>query len=406
MATKIDDIVSKFPVKELPRIEGEPNYETINELVQILYGNAATLPTTLGGGANGHIGLIMKPTLYETLSDTPYAAPANPGPTAEVPANATAAAREQLRAEHADATKVFGNHNNMDEALKNQIIDAVDGAYINELRNRYTGFLGVHARDLIDHLMDRYGKITVGDLKANKERMEEPIDPSLPIDMYFKRIDDAVQYAADADTPYSAKQILQTAMHAMLSTGDYMEACTKWEEKEDDDKTWGNFKIFFAKEYHKLREQQRMTTKQGGFHSANSVISIETALDNLAMAATQDKGIVEELVKSNATLAEQLKTAVQTITELTKTIANSSTANEGGGEKKRYRYRPQSKMGKHWPDAACDKEGYCWTHGYKVTKGHTSRTCDAPAMGHQCGATRKNTMNGSTCNKDWVSKAE
>eukprot|EP00957_Ditylum_brightwellii_P113742 8672171-Ditylum_brightwellii.AAC.1 len=47
-----------------------------------LYANAAAVPTTLGGGAHGHIGLVMKAGLYGTLSGgTAYNAP--PEPTGE-----------------------------------------------------------------------------------------------------------------------------------------------------------------------------------------------------------------------------------------------------------------------------------------------------------------------------------
>jgi hypothetical protein len=44
---------------------------------------------------------------------------------------------------------------------------------------------------------------------------------------------------------------------------------------------------------------------------------------------------------------------------------------------------------------------YCWTHGYRVNKGHNSITCKNKADVHKDGATQANTMNGSTNNKGW-----
>ena len=35
---------------------------------------------------------------------------------------------------------------------------------------------------------------------------------------------------------------------------------------------------------------------------------------------------------------------------------------------------------------------YCWTHGYKVAKGHNSHTCSNRAEGHQVEATRANPL--------------
>ena len=55
----IDDIVEKFWIKTLPHIDREPLYESINKIMQLLYVNAATLPTKADRGTHGHIGLIM-----------------------------------------------------------------------------------------------------------------------------------------------------------------------------------------------------------------------------------------------------------------------------------------------------------------------------------------------------------
>ena len=43
---------------------------------------------------------------------------------------------------------------------------------------------------------------------ANKRKMDEPLDPTVPIDVYFKRIDECVQFATDAKTAYTPEQIL------------------------------------------------------------------------------------------------------------------------------------------------------------------------------------------------------
>ena len=55
----------------------------------------------------------------------------------------------------------------MDLALKVLIIEAVDALYLEEKRDRYTGFLMVTAKDIITHLLQRYKKITTLDLMNN-----------------------------------------------------------------------------------------------------------------------------------------------------------------------------------------------------------------------------------------------
>jgi len=71
----VEDIVSKFPIKALPPIDGEPTYSGTNEVMQKLHANAATVQTTLGGGRHGRIGMIMRPVLYATLTQVAYERP-------------------------------------------------------------------------------------------------------------------------------------------------------------------------------------------------------------------------------------------------------------------------------------------------------------------------------------------
>ena len=80
MGLSVDVIIAKFPMKTLLIISGEPDYASNNNMVQFLYVNVASLPTNLGGGQHGHIGLIMTHLLYETLApNTAYTAPIDPG---------------------------------------------------------------------------------------------------------------------------------------------------------------------------------------------------------------------------------------------------------------------------------------------------------------------------------------
>ena len=91
----------------------------------------------------------------------------------------------------------------MEDALKSIIIDAVNKVYIGKLPNKCTGYLGITARDLLDHLLGHYGRITPADVNECKKQMNAPIDATQPIDVYFKRIDDTVRYAADGNVAFT-----------------------------------------------------------------------------------------------------------------------------------------------------------------------------------------------------------
>ena len=183
MVLSVDDGVAKFPMKTMPKINGEPDYGNINTIMQLLYGNATSLLTTLGRGKYGHIGIIMTPQLYTTLENTPYKSPPDPGITPTHATGASVVIRQTDFLKHKEERIIYENHHTMEDALKTIIIDAVDEVYIGELRNKYTGYLGITSRDLLDHLLDRYGKITPADVKECKKQMNKPINATQPIDI-------------------------------------------------------------------------------------------------------------------------------------------------------------------------------------------------------------------------------
>jgi hypothetical protein len=325
MGLSVADIVAKFPVKTLPIITGEPNYATIGQIIQTLYSNAASLPTTIRGGANGHIGLIMTTVLYATLTPMAYTAPDDPGPVVTHAANTPPSIRERNTITYKEARRIYDNNANMDSALKTQIIDAIEDTYLCELRNKYTGYLGVTARDLIGHLLDRYGKTTPADIAVCKQRINEPIDASQPIDVYFQKIDDCIQYADDGQVAFTTGQILQTAYHAISTSGFYNDACKEWRKKPPADKNWRNFKRFFAAEYRDLQEQQKVNVSQNNFHGANAAIDLTSALDHLALAATTDREVVHQLAQANEQLTITNKNLTEQIQQLLKTNATLVT---------------------------------------------------------------------------------
>ena len=59
----INKVAAISVIKNLPTITGYTDYDSLNEMIQILYANAATLPSTLSGRTHAHIDLIMKDTL-------------------------------------------------------------------------------------------------------------------------------------------------------------------------------------------------------------------------------------------------------------------------------------------------------------------------------------------------------
>jgi hypothetical protein len=86
-----------FQHKVLTKVHGTPTYETLMTLSTELKANASSVPSTLGGGLYGHLGLILSAERYATLANSvPWINPGNPGPFAP-PAGATAAQLEAAK---------------------------------------------------------------------------------------------------------------------------------------------------------------------------------------------------------------------------------------------------------------------------------------------------------------------
>jgi hypothetical protein len=56
----VDAIIEGFPQKP-EKIQGIPNYYTLNTLRQALYCNTHSFASTLGGGNHGYLGALMSP---------------------------------------------------------------------------------------------------------------------------------------------------------------------------------------------------------------------------------------------------------------------------------------------------------------------------------------------------------
>jgi hypothetical protein len=170
-----------------------------------------------------------------------------------------------------------------------------------------------------------------------------------------------------------------------------MSACRRWNEKPAAEKTWTHFKSHFAAAHRQHKQMQGESAATAGYHPANAAItqnedqmSEDTigALANLETATAADRGVVAALTQANSRLVKQLEENSSELREL-KALLN---------QEQLYTWGPRS--------FNTSSSNYCWTHGYKVGKTHTSPTCNTPKPGHKAEATRAENMGGSQANKE------
>jgi hypothetical protein len=124
--------------------------------------------------------------------------------------------------------------------------------------------------------------------------------------------------------------------------------------------------------------------------AAPAIDRLETALDNLALAATNDTAVIQQLTAANLALT----TTVTALTATNKKLVDAAARTKGApvvtpsGKGERMRKKP-------YPG------NYCWTHGHCLSKGHTSATCSNKAVSHRNNASASNTLSGCEKDKGW-----
>ena len=96
------------------------------------------------------------------------------------------------------------------------VLKAVDSAYIFTLHIFFTGYMGLSTKDIINNPMAQYRKITAADTKQKKKFLQEPLDTSHPIGVFFNTIDYRVLYSSEANTSLLSAQVIQMAYHVVI----------------------------------------------------------------------------------------------------------------------------------------------------------------------------------------------
>lgn len=376
-------IAEGFPHPTLTPISGEPTHAKIKKLQVQFSANASSVQSLLGNGILGLISLTTSEDAYNARSDIPFIVPGNPGIFVHNPASTQFQLHEAKDA-HKDQVRIWQEYQATNKALRQQLLAAVPKIYYQSLCDKDTGFAFVTTLEILEHLHTEYGQIDPSELAANDATLRAPYDPATPIQQLFSRIEACVQLAKSAKAPYTDEHIVATAYNIIYQTNLYNSACCHWQEEDEDDTTWGDFKRYFTKAQKNLRQSQA-TSQSAGYHAANSIVSDRDMatmdlLAYLAKAQTSDRSAVSTISSSQ----EQLTIALTE--ELNKISAQNSDIqalqskmnqltkgnnNSGNGHHKR---KPYGRAPAH-TTKLYHNNNYCWTHGYHIHDKHTSTSC-------------------------------
>ena len=387
-----------FQYKELTNIHGEPTYDSIKRLHNQVKANAASVPSTLGGGTFGHLGLVLTPQQYAMISNAPFNRPNHPGPCV-IPQNSTQAQIQAIKDTHTEQLRIFNEVLGVEAALRQQINAAVEDLYLKAIRNRQTNAIILPVSDIFhEHLYPTYGEVDTYKLEEAREKVvQTTYDVSYPPDVIYETIEDLMDMGAAASDPFTQRQAVTMAMNIINRTGKFETDMRSWFERPQAQQTWINFKQHFTRAHKAMKKLNQMRVGNTmEFQQANVIQQmVLAAVEDLAesqpppTAPTPEPELAEEVNHTvNATLMDTNQQLMQQMTEMMRLMQQMQTAQcnttavptptipRGRGA----RNRP-------WK--------YCHTHGFCT---HDGRECNNKGTNHNDAATLTDNMGGSQKN--------
>jgi hypothetical protein len=131
-----------------------------------------TIDTHLGGGALGHMGLIVSDASYAMAAPATKDGPTlwvNPTAPGRSPGNTDGTAAQISTARHSweEAVHTYRTYTSVQHALKKKIITVFEPMYSDILNYYMVGFANITAWEMLDHLFITYGNTTAVDLENN-----------------------------------------------------------------------------------------------------------------------------------------------------------------------------------------------------------------------------------------------
>ena len=416
ITTDIDYKNHVFEIPELSKIHGEPTTATLLDLRNEVRVNAQSVTTDLGGGQHGHLGLVMNEASYQALPNTaPYERPLNPGGFTLSSDDLTDNQRAQEKADWEEDLRLWREVEAVERALTQQIVRAVEPKYLKALRNPATTKIQTDVKGILNYLFNNYGKVPPAILKQMKRKVEDfELDPNDPMDLLFAEIDELADIYVLQRNEMSEKQLIEIAYVIIERAKVFKKDLRDWNKKDENDKSWVNFKNHFREAQQELRNSGDLTIEQA--MNKNDIVNAVTDSINSVMQVNQEQEN-ESLQAINATIIKE-KEDMRKKLELMEKKMNDMMMMPmqpqlmwGNGSLPMMQSHNQQPMMSYMPNnnafnsnmAYGSNQGrrnqrnrnnrYCWTHG---ACNHWGRNCHNKAPNHKDEATFRNTMGGNT----------
>ena len=152
MPSKLEDILSKSPLKKIAKYEGVIDYKIIREIHRKIQANTSTIQSELGGGQYGLLGMEMQPATYRTVIGKYFQRLVRPPQAAPVPNNTNADEIPRYIQLHAAQVDKWCQIVNSEDILKQQLLGSLEEKHFKGQRQAYLNYANLTLAVLIQHL--------------------------------------------------------------------------------------------------------------------------------------------------------------------------------------------------------------------------------------------------------------
>jgi hypothetical protein len=142
-----------------------------------------------GGGAHGHLGIIMTQVEYADISATPWVEPYNPNAIPIIPPGTNSVDAAQIARMHDEFRRIYTNIINVDQELSIIILEAYNNMYTYQLEDYLLQYVNSLALEVRMHLKQTYVFINPTQLADNYNKITAPISFQDSIETLFKQIE-------------------------------------------------------------------------------------------------------------------------------------------------------------------------------------------------------------------------
>ena len=201
-----------FEYENLTSITGEPDFSSLTKLKNELKANAQSVPTTLGGGNLGFLGLILTDDEYALISDTPFERPERPT-VLVFPTGTTTLQSKMIEDRYRRGILTYDQTVAIEKALKQQLVKSIHDDWLAPMRHTTTNAINRTLPQILAFLYTQHGDVTAENLQRKEEALKNlPYDPAIePIDKIFIEVQELVNFSQAANAGYTMQQTINVA---------------------------------------------------------------------------------------------------------------------------------------------------------------------------------------------------